>query len=325
MRATITLANGVAFDAIERRSILDSAAAANVILEYSCKTGRCGVCRAHVTSGHTIVLKPEISLTPQDTANGVILTCCREAESELALDIEDVSALAGIEVRTTACRIDTLEPLADDVLRVTLRLPPQAPLAFLPGQHVQMIRGELRRSYSIANAPRADGRLELIIKRVPGGAFSGYWFDEARPNDLLRLEGPLGTFFLREDDAQRTVMLATGTGLAPVLAMLEQIKASGGATRPVTLYWGGRRPEDLCIDVAAIAPWVDYRPCLSRADDGWSGLRGYVQDELLREKNLAETVIYACGSTAMIDDARAALVARGLPERRFHSDAFVQS
>lgn len=325
MRASITLANGVAFDTIERRSILDSAAAADVILEYSCKTGRCGVCRARVVAGHTIALKPEISLTAEESADGVILTCCRTAESDLTLDIEDISALAGIEVRTSACRIDALEPLGEDLLRVTLRLPPQTPLAFLPGQHIQIIRGELRRSYSIANAPRPDGRLELFIKRVQDGAFSRYWFEEAQANDLLRLEGPLGTFFLREDEATRVVMLATGTGLAPVLAMLGQIHAAGGDRRPVTLYWGGRRREDLCIDVAALAPWVDYRPCLSRADDTWTGLRGYVQDELLREDKLDDIVIYACGSTAMIEDARSALLARGLPERRFHSDAFVQS
>ena len=324
MPATITLANGVTFELAERRSILDSAAAANVILEYSCRTGRCGVCRARVKVGSTIALKPEISLTAKDSVEGVILTCCRTTESDLTLEIEDISALAGIEVRTTACRIDAIESVTGDVLRVVLRLPPRTPLAYLPGQHVQMIRGELRRSYSIANAPRPDGRLELLIKRVPGGAFSQYWFEEARANDLLRLEGPLGTFFLRDDPTPRTVMLATGTGVAPILALLEQIEA-GDNRRPVTLYWGGRRPEDLYIDIGALFPWVDYRPCLSRSSAGWNGLRGYVQDEFLRAERFDDVVIYACGSNAMIDDTRTALVAKGLPERRFHSDAFVQS
>jgi CDP-4-dehydro-6-deoxyglucose reductase len=186
----------------------------------------------------------------------------------------------------------------------------------------------LRRSYSIANAPAPGKQIELHIRHVPGGAMSDYWFDRAKVNDLLRLQGPLGTFFLRDVAGQDLVFLATGTGIAPVKAMLEALHVMEPERRPVsaTVYWGGRSPVDFYWNSVGLD--VDHRfvRVLSRPHDGWAGARGHVQDALLSEgPDLRRSTVYACGSDLMVRDARRMLIDAGLPERRFHSDAFVSS
>jgi CDP-4-dehydro-6-deoxyglucose reductase len=211
---------------------------------------------------------------------------------------------------------------------VALRLPSASALEFLPGQYIDVIGAEgLRRSYSIANAPRQDKQIELHIRDVPAGAMSHYWFHEANVNDLLRLRGPLGTFFLRGQAGMNLVLLATGTGIAPVKAILESL--FGGSDdmlpRSVTVYWGGRHREDLYWQPPQY-PGLRYVPVLSRAGEDWIGERGHVQDVMLREHGyLDDTLVYACGSDAMIHGAQASLLAAGLPNRQFHSDAFVCS
>jgi len=174
----------------------------------------------------------------------------------------------------------------------------------------------------------ADRTLELHIREVPGGVMSRYWFDEAKANDLLRLHGPLGTFFLRDVAGRDLVFLATGTGIAPVKAMLEGLAQASAADRPrsVTVCWGGRVPADLYWDAAAIDLEHRFLRVLSRADAAWTGERGHVQDLLLRRHpDWSATSVYACGSDAMIHGAREQLLAAGLDASQFHSDAFVCS
>ena len=310
-------------------SILDAASAAGLVLEHSCRTGRCGSCKAQLLSGSTGPLRDETSLTADEIADRWILTCTREVESDVALDIEDLAALAGISPKTLPCRINTIERVASDVVRVELRLPPNAGFAFLAGQYVDVTGpGGIKRSYSIASDMRAADRLELHIRHVPGGAMSDYWFKSAKVNDLLRFRGPLGTFFLRELAGLHLIFLATGTGYAPVHAMLKQLDALEPSARPAStrLLWGGRVPQDIYAEPSDCAVDVKFTPVLSRADAAWTGARGYVQDMLLAERpDLANAVVYACGSDAMIHAARAALTAVALSPRRFYSDAFVSS
>ena len=216
-------------------------------------------------------------------------------------------------------------------MRVTLRLPPSNNFSFLPGQYIDVIGTEgLRRSYSIANAPRADKLLELHIREVPNGAMSQFWFQKAQVNDLLRLRGPLGTFFLRDTWGKDLVLMATGTGIAPVKAILEGLLAldADALPRSITVYWGARHREDLYWAASGFEtlPYFRFVPVLSRADADWPGERGHVQDTVLRDHLVLEsTVVYACGSDAMIHGAQTKLRAAGLPERQFHSDAFVCS
>ena len=234
----VTLSTGRSFAADPAVSILDAARGQGIVLEYSCRTGRCGICKAPVLSGETHVLRPEESLSPQEAERGLVLTCCRAAASDLALDVEPLDErLAQLTIKTMPARIVSLERLAPAIVRVVLRTPPASPMQFVPGQYVDVIAHSTRRSYSLANAPRADGLLELLIKRYPGGVLSEYWFARAQPNDLLRIEGPFGTFFLRNEllDAVPSadlLFLATGTGIAPVKAFAGRACRQSGARGP---------------------------------------------------------------------------------------------
>jgi CDP-4-dehydro-6-deoxyglucose reductase len=326
--AIVTLANQRRFSARPGQALLDAALEHGVVLEHGCRTGRCGGCKAQVLSGHTVALREEVSLPAREVEQGWILTCAREAVSDVALDIEDLSALAGIEVKTVPCRIDRLLPLAADVMQIDLRLPPNAAFRFQAGQYLDISGpGGLKRSYSIASDSAEPGRLALHVRAVPGGAMSRYWFEQARVNDLLRLRGPLGTFFVRECAGLDLAFLATGTGIAPVLSMLAGLGRLDAAQRPrsVALYWGGRLVQDLYLDIAALAPQVRFVPVLSR-EPRWDGARGHVQDVFLAAgPDLARSAVYACGSAAMTAAAHNSLLAAGLAPGRFHADAFVSS
>jgi CDP-4-dehydro-6-deoxyglucose reductase len=170
--------------------------------------------------------------------------------------------------------------------------------------------------------------MELHIRAVEDGVMSDYWFKQAKINDLLRLSGPQGTFFLRNTDSLDLIFLATGTGIAPVKAILESLSAHpiDQTPRSVTVLWGGRNPNDLYIDISRIEGKFEYVPTLSRADKHWTGAHGYVQHKLLSMRNdFTQAAVYACGSDAMIQSAKELLVQKGLPIKRFYADAFVCS
>jgi CDP-4-dehydro-6-deoxyglucose reductase len=325
----ITLSTGVQFESDASEPLLDSAMRANVAMAYSCRVGRCSSCKCRVLSGESVPRHDETGLSEQEKADGWILSCVRSATGDMALEVEDLGGVTLPQAKTLPCRIHSLERLAPDVLQVVLRLPPASAFSFLPGQYIEVIgQGGVRRSYSLANADAAGKLLELHIRAVPGGAMSQYWFERAQPNDLLRLNGPMGTFFLRQVAGLDLVFFATGTGMAPVKAMLSGMDELPSAQRPrsVTVYWGARTPADLYFDLSSIGSAQRYVPVLSRAPDNWAGARGYVQQVHRAEHaDLRETVVYACGSDAMIRSAKQALLEAGLPQQRFLSDAFVCS
>lgn len=331
---TIQLASGTCFTATGQESLLDAALTAGITFDHSCRSGRCSSCKARQVSGVTEPLQAETGLSEAEREAGWILTCVRRAVDDVVLDAEVLEGVTLYPARNYPCKINAMERLAEDVVAVTLRLPPGQVLPFYPGQYVDIVmRDGVRRSYSLANAPRADNLLELQIRQVPGGAMSAYWFAAAKVNDLLQVKGPLGSFFLRESVGKHVVMLATGTGIAPIKAMLEQIATQSPeqAPRSITLLWGGRHPGDLywnpcSVDLQKAGITLDYRPVLSRADEQWQGARGYVQDVLLQyRQDFRDTAVYACGSEAMIDSARAQLTAAGLELKHFFSDAFLCS
>lgn len=330
----VTLSNGTNFQVEPGSSILDAALAKGLVLEHSCRTGRCGSCKARVMQGETAVLRPPVSLTEEQQSQGWVLTCTHEARSDVTLDIEDLGALVGIEARITPARIDSLERLAPDVLRVVLRLPPRTPFRFLAGQYVDVTSPTgVPRSYSIASDQATPDRIELQVRRVEGGVLSAYWFKQAKVNDLLRFSGPRGTFFLRPLAGLDLVFLATGTGIAPILSMLRQLSAMEEVDRPrsVSLYWGGRHPVDHYLDPRGVLAELRYVPVLSRGGADRRGVTGHVQDVLVQDVKeghasaLSGSVVYACGSQVMIEGARSVLVENGLLKERFHFDAFVSS
>jgi CDP-4-dehydro-6-deoxyglucose reductase len=323
---TVRIPSGRSFLADTGESLLDAALRNGITLPYSCKTGRCNTCKARVT-GSTATLRDEIGLSVDERARGWILTCSRSAESNLDLDIEDLGDVQLFPARTYPCRIQALQRLAPTVLCVTLRLPPSSELLFHPGQYVDVIGpAGVRRSYSLANAPRDDRLIDLHIREVPGGEMSRYWFERATVGDLLRIYGPLGTFFLRDVAEKDLVFLATGTGIAPVKAMLEGLDKYDARPASITVYWGARETSDFYWHPVHLSLEHRFIPVLSRPSSEWTGARGYVQHALIdTPPSWERTVVYACGSEAMIHSAGEVLVKAGLNDRNFRSDAFVCS
>ncbi len=320
--------SGRLFSVSVGQTLLDAAEKSGVIMPYSCRTGRCSSCKVKVLSGDSHALQPERGLTAEERSAGWVLGCVCIPDADMHIEVEDLGDVVVPVPKIMPCRISTIERLGVDVVRVVLRTPPATPLQWLAGQYIDVIGPEgVRRSYSLANACLAHNEIELHVRQVSGGVMSQYWFDTAQPNDLLRLHGPLGTSFLRDVSGKDIIFMATGTGLAPVKAMLEELVANGrlASARSVHVFWGGRTTEDLywTLDLPAI---VNYIPVLSRATDGWSGETGYVQDACLKRiKVFTQAQVYACGSENMITSARQVLCAAGLAERNFHADAFVSS
>ena len=325
---SIATTSGMLFPQLEQDTILNAAEKSGVVLAYSCRTGRCSTCKCKVISGDTVPLVDEVGLTQKEKDSGWILSCCRSATSNLKIEIDDLGDLTLPQPALFPCRISSIERISKHVVRVGLRLPPSSNFKILPGQYVDIIGPSgVRRSYSVANHV-TDNILELHIGEVDNGSLSGYWFGEAKINDLLRLNGPLGTFFLRSIEEQDVVFLATGTGIAPIKAMIDSIKLLAPQDNPnsLTVFWGGRTLDDLYFDPSADCTLLRYVPVLSRPAVDWKGRKGYVQDVFLNEHpNLSNSVIYACGSDKMIRSSREILVKSGLSEKHFFSDAFLPS
>jgi CDP-4-dehydro-6-deoxyglucose reductase len=317
---------GSSFEQIEQKSMLSSAEKAGVIFPYSCRNGRCSSCKCQILSGQTECLSEELGLTEDQKLQGWVLSCVRAAKSDVQMKVEDLAGLQLIKPKTLPCKISSITKMSNDVVRVVLRLPPSSIIEYYAGQYIEVIVGDLRRSYSIANAPTTDNRLELHIKKVEHGSMSQYWFEKAKKDDLLRINGPLGTFFLRNAAGKDLVFLATGTGIAPIKAMLETLHDKPKSEQPdsVTVYWGGRTPKDLYWHLSQCQYPVSYEPVLSKSLISWLGQVGYVQNVFLASApDLTKTVVYACGSDTMIRSAREQLFGLGLVEERFYSDAFV--
>ncbi len=323
MTACIQLADGKRFQVQSDVTLLDAATHVGLTLPHSCRTGRCGSCKAR-SSRPGRRLQGEDCLSADERADGWLLTCTDTLDADATLDVSDQAALAGLRLLTLPARVQSIERPAADVIVLKLRLPPNHGLRFLPGQYLDLIAANgLRRAYSIANADAADG-LELHVRRVEGGAMSHFLFEQLQPNALLRLQAPRGSFHLGEVAGLRLLWLATGTGIAPFKAMLEQLAAQAPETWPaeICLFWGNRAAADFYWEPEAGALPFNFTPVCSR-EPGWTGARGHVQDHALT--GALPDRVYACGNPAMIDAAREALLTQGLDSRHFLSDAFVAS
>jgi len=312
------------FKAEKGQSILDSALSSGHAFEYSCKNGQCGVCKTTLLEGKVTELLPQTALTEMDKQQNKILSCCCTAKTDLLIDAEDLSALKNIEVKTLPARINKIEKKTAHIIELELRLPPTTKLNFLEGQYIDIIASNgIRRSYSIANSANKQV-ITLFIKKVNQGKLSEYWFHQAKENDLLRLEGPKGTFFLRENKKQ-IVFLATGTGIAPIKSILDKLSETD-ATFDISLYWGNREPEDFFWQPDYANLNLTYKPVLSKQNKAWAGEIGYVQNVFVNNNNRLDNIqIYACGSLEMISSSQNVLMEQGLDEKYFYSEAFVSS
>lgn len=326
----ITLKNGKAFTCDAHDTIFEGAKKNGIILEHSCLSARCRSCAVQIESGNAIDKFDDLVLSKEEKLNNWILSCNALPVSDVVLNVEDLGEIQIFEKVILPAKIQSINKLNDSVLEVTLRFPPNSNFAFNSGQYVNIIFGQIKRSYSIANAYKANGMLTFFIKKYEKGLMSNYWFEIAKENDLLRVEGPLGSFFLRESEQDNIIFLATGTGVAPIKAILENLSKSINqlANKNFWLFVGARYENDLFWNPSELSSInnLKYIPVLSRASSEWEGEKGYVQDIVIKHNiPLSKAQVYACGSNNMIESAKKILVDNGLNKTHFFSDAFVQS
>ena len=324
--------SGIQFDAQADESLLAAGIRQGIGLPYGCKDGACGSCKCKLVAGQVQQGNfQRKALSEDEEAQGFVLTCSARALSDITLESRQVTPAGALPVKKMPTRVSSLVRKTEDVMLMQLQLPANDTFVYRAGQYVEFIlRDGARRSYSMANAPEKGPGIELHLRHMPGGRFTDLVFGTMKEKDILRIEGPMGSFFLREDSEKPMVFLASGTGFAPLKALLEHMQHCG-ITRPVTLYWGGRRPSDLYMDdwvqaQCAAMPNLRYVPVVSDAlpEDAWQGRTGFVHRAVLEDfSDLSGHQVYACGAPIVVDSAKRDFGAlAGLPAEEFFADAF---
>ncbi|MFO7188358.1 MAG: CDP-6-deoxy-delta-3,4-glucoseen reductase [Pseudomonadota bacterium] len=325
--------SGNSFTVEEDETVLHAALDDGFHLPYGCRNGACGSCKGKILAGEVEYGTYQNSaLSDEERAAGFALFCVARPRSDLVIECREIGAVKDIPVRKLPCRVQKIDRITDDVIVLHLALPANERLQFLPGQYIEFIlRDGSRRSFSMANAPHDDATLELHIRHVPGGSFTDYVFNTMKEREILRFEGPLGSFFLREDSDKPVIFVASGTGFAPIKSILEAAFREG-VQRDMVLYWGGRRPKDLYMAAlaeqwAATHPNFRFVPIVSDAlpEDNWQGRTGFVHRAVMEDHaDLSGYQVYACGAPVMVEAARHDFHhERGLPLEEFYADAFL--
>jgi len=338
--------SGRTFQVDADTTLLAASISQAVGLPYGCKDGACGSCKCKLLSGQVSHGQHyETALSPEEESAGYVLTCCAHAHSDLQLESKQVTPFGAFPIKKLPTRVMTLTKVTNDVMVLKLQLPANDNFQYQAGQYIDFIlRDGDRRSYSMASIAAAvpvaslastpsgnPALLELHIRHMPGGKFTDHVFGTMKEKEILRLEGPFGSFYLREDSESPVVMLASGTGFAPIKALLENMHAKN-LSRKTWLYWGARRPVDLymnqwVVEFAASHSWLQYVPVVSDAlaEDGWNGRTGLVHRAVLNDHpDLSGFQVYACGVPAMVDAARTEFSAvAGLDPDAYFADAFI--
>jgi CDP-4-dehydro-6-deoxyglucose reductase, E3 len=336
MSFTVTVQpSGRNFQVDRDEPILSAAIRQSVGLPYGCKDGACGSCKSRLLEGRVIHGVHQIkALSGEEEAAGWILTCQAAAQTDVVLEVRTVPGAGEFPVRKMPSRVTTIARPAPDVAILQMQLPANDRLQYRAGQYVEFIlRDGSRRSYSMANAPHTQldrPGIELHLRHLPGGKFTDHVFTTLKEKDILRIEGPFGTFFLREDSDKPMILLASGTGFAPIKAIIEQLQFTN-SQRHAVLYWGCRSKVDVylhewALNAAAQMPNLHYIPVLSEAkpEDQWTGRTGLVHQAVMHDyPNLMNHQVYACGAPIMVESAQHDFVVKcGLPDDEFYADSF---
>jgi CDP-4-dehydro-6-deoxyglucose reductase len=327
--------SGRSFSVDRDEPILSAAIRQGIGLPYGCKDGACGSCKCRLLEGRVIHgAHQSKALSAEEEAAGLTLTCQATPQTDVVLEVRTVPGAGEFAIRKMPCRVISIDKPARDVAILHLQLPANDPLRYHAGQYVEFIlQGGARRSYSMANAPHTQGdkpAIELHLRHLVGGLFTDHVFGAMKEKDILRIEGPFGSFFLREDSAKPMVLLASGTGFAPIKAILEHLMWKR-SERPAVLYWGCRSRRDLylhdwALRAAAEMPSLTYIPVLSEAEpgDAWDGRTGFVHHAVMHDlPDLSAHQVYACGAPIMVESAERDFVGRcGLPKDEFYADSF---
>ena len=323
--------SGRSFSVEPGETLLDAALRQGLLLPYGCRSGACGTCMGRLVSGAIHYDDTAHSgIQPDEIAAGKILVCQAIPQSDLVLETRELAAPGEIEIKNLPARVADRDHLTHDTMRVLLKLPSSERMQFMAGQYIDiLLKDGRRRSFSIANAPHDDEFIELHIRLIPGGEFTHFVFDEMKPKAMLRVEGPLGSYYLREDSSRPVILMGGGTGFAPLKGMLEHAFHIG-FDKPLHLFWGVRAKRDL-YHLQELEAWRSAHPnfqytlVLSEpdAEDHWEGETGWVMDSVLKTyPDLSGHDLYMSGPPVMIDASRDRFLEHGLPEQRMFSDAF---
>ena len=309
-------------------TILDAALRQGINLRYGCRNGACGACKGKVLQGDLHYDEEPIALKDEDKLEHQALFCSALPDSDLIIEVEEIDLGSAIEIKTLPCRVQKMNRLADDVMQLFIKLPSSERLQFLSGQYIDILLEDGRhRSFSIANAPHNDEFIELHIRLIDDGLFTPKVFNAMQEKDLLRIEGPHGSFYYHEDSQRDIIFMAGGTGFAPIKGIIEHLIEEKVA-RPIHLYWGARAEADLYLKSMA-EKWADenenihFIPVLSEADSHWTGKTGYVHESVLADfEDLNPFDIYVCGPPAMIIAAKEQFQTQGMNSASFYYDSF---
>jgi CDP-4-dehydro-6-deoxyglucose reductase len=324
--------SGHHFTVNDDETVLTAALREGFALPYGCRNGACGSCKGTLLEGKLDYGNyQETALKPEEKAAGKALFCVGKPCSDLVIEAKEISAAKDLAAKTLPCRVQKLERLADDVMIMQLKLPANERLQYLAGQYLDfLLKDGRRRSYSIANPPHDDAFIELHLRHVPGGVFTDHVFTSMKERDILRFNGPLGSFFIREDSDKPMIFVAGGTGFGPIKAMLLHLFEEK-SPRKLVLYWGARGRKDLYLEELPQL-WqqehanFNFIPVLSepKSEDSWTGRTGLVHQAVLEDiKDFSGYQVYACGAPVMVDSARESFMKHGLPEDEFFADSFV--
>ena len=327
---TVTLqASGKCFDVAADESVLDAARRAGLALPYSCLAGVCGSCKATLISGDChYPHNPPSALNAAEIARHQVLLCQAVPRSDLLIAAREVASVASMPRRMLALKLIEHQRLAPDVMRLRLTPPRAEPLAYLAGQYLDvLLAGGKRRAFSIANAPHLGPDIELHVRHVAGGDFTQRVFSDLAPGAVLRVEAPLGTFVPREDSERPMILVAGGTGFAPLKALIEHFLHLG-TRRAMTLYWGARTPQELYLRTlpqiwARATPTLRFVAVISDPEAAAGERGGLVHEAVLEDHpDLSAFDVYMSGPPALIDAGRRSFVQAGLPEDRLYYDSF---
>ena len=336
MTFTVKLSpSGHTFQCAENQEILKAGLDAGYLLPFSCRSGMCLTCRASVINGeidHGDAHTKYLSL--HDREKGLALLCCAKPRSDLLIEIEEMDPDHGNPPKHMPSRVLDIQTPAPDVKILTLGLPANEPIHFRAGQFldVKLKTGE-KRSYSIASTPKAEGvrQLELHIRHLPGGLFTDHVFSSLKVRDILQIEVPMGNFYLREEHNKPIIMLASGTGFAPIKSIINYVNQKK-LDRQIHLYWGARKKIDLyelhiAQEMVKNHLNLDFIPVLSEPslECQWSGRTGNVHEAVMKDHpNLLGYEVYACGAPIMVETAKFDFVEKcQLNPKDFYADSFI--
>ena len=324
-----------ALTANDGETVLAAALRVGITLPYGCRNGACGSCKGRILEGTVDYGNSQSHvLADFEKKAGLALFCQARPLSDLLIEAREISGVGELPIRKLPCRVQEIHKVAPDVVVLKLKLPANERLQFLAGQYIDILMKDgKRRSYSMGNPPHDDEYIELHVRNMAQGAFTEYVFNRMKEKDILRFEGPLGTFFMREDSDKPMIFVASGTGFAPIKSIIEHAFQLG-TTRQMVLYWGGRRPADIYMGEIA-ARWQQehdnfgFVPVISDAapEDNWSGRKGFVHRAVMEDfPDMSGYQVYSCGAPIVVESAHLDFTTScKLPEEEFYSDAFTPS